>query len=132
MVAVPKEILDIAADKAATKVLVTVSSAGQPHAIVCGSISVTEDGKACVGEILMKRAKANLLATGKAALSITLGPKSYELVLANPVRADSGPAFEGLKAAMAGLGLPCFALWSFDVVEIWNESAGPAAGSKMA
>lgn len=132
MVAVPKEIIDLAAEKTTTKILVTSAANGQPHAIVCGSIAVTEDGKASVGEILMKRAKANLLATGKAALSISAGPKSFELVLANPVRADSGPAFEGLKAAMAGLGLPCFALWTFDVVEIWNESAGPAAGTKMA
>lgn len=132
MVAVPKEIIDIAAEKTTTKLLVTSAADGQPHAIVCGSISITADGKASVGEILMKRAKANLAGNGKAALTIAAGPKAYELVLANAKREDSGPAFEGLKAAMAGLGLPCFAMWTFDVVEVWNESAGPAAGSKMA
>ena len=94
MVAVPKEIIDIAGE--ATKLLVTVSPEGQPHAIVCGSIFVTPDGKAGVGEVLMKRASAYLKANGKAALSINAGPKSYELILTNASRADSGPAFEAI------------------------------------
>jgi len=133
MVAIPKETADLLADKASTKVLVTVSDAGQPHAIVCGSIFVGPDGATVgVGEILMKRAKANLAATGKAAISVTAGPKSFELVLKNPKRADSGPVFENLKAAMAAMNLPCFAVWTFDVCEVWDESAGPTAGTKIA
>ncbi|MBO6083715.1 MAG: hypothetical protein J6O90_01350 [Candidatus Methanomethylophilaceae archaeon] len=132
MVAVPKEIIDIAGDRATTKLLVTVSAEGQPHAIVCGSIFITPDGKAGVGEILMKRAKANLAANGKAALSIAAGPKAYELILSGATRSDSGPAYEDMKAKMASMNLPCFALWTFDVAEIWDESAGPTAGSKIA
>ena len=130
MVAVPKEVIDIAGE--AVKTLVTVSPEGQPHAIVCGSIFVTPDGKAGVGEVLMKRAAAYLKANGKASLSISAGPKSYELILANPVRLDSGAAFEDMKAKLASLKLPCFGLWMFDVAEIWNESAGPDAGKKIA
>lgn len=132
MVAVPKEIIDIAGAQGTAKLLVTVSPEGQPHAIVCGSIFVTPDGKAGVGEVLMKRASAYLKANGKAALSINAGPKSYELILTNASRADSGLAFEGMKAKLAELKLPCFALWTFDVAEIWDESAGPTAGSKIA
>jgi hypothetical protein len=132
MVAVPKEVADLLADKASVKVLVTASKAGQPHAIVCGSIFLGPDGKVGVGEILMKRAKQNLADCGKAAISVTAGPKSYELVLANPARADSGPVFENLKAAMAAMNLPCFAVWTFDVCEVWDESAGPTAGTKIA
>ena len=131
MVAVPSNIIDLLNQKETTKVLVTVSSEGQPHAIVCGSIFATPDGKAGVGEILMKRASKNLKETGKAALSITAGPKSFELVLSNPARADSGPLFEDMKAKMAALNLPCFAVWTFDVKEVWDESAGPSAGSKI-
>ena len=132
MVAVPKEVADLLADKASVKVLVTASKAGQPHAIVCGSIFLGPDGKVGVGEILMKRAKQNLADCGKAAISVTAGPKSYELVLANPARADSGPVFENLKAALAAMNLPCFAVWTFDVCEVWDESAGPTAGTKIA
>lgn len=131
MVAVPGEIIELMGAKETTKILVTVSSEGQPHAIVCGSIFVTPDGKAGVGEILMKRASKNLKDTGKAALSIAAGPKAYELILKNPARADSGPVFEDMKAKMAAVNLPCFAVWTFDVCEVWDESAGPSAGSKI-
>lgn len=131
MVAVPKEVIELANGANTVKVLVTSTKDGQPHAIVCGSIFVTPEGKAGVGEILMKRAKQNLADNKKAALTIVGGPKSYELVLANPVRADSGEVFEGMKAKMAELKLPCFAVWTFDVKEIWDESAGPTAGTKV-
>ena len=131
MVAVPKEVIELANGANTVKVLVTSTKDGQPHAIVCGSIFVTPEGKAGVGEILMKRAKQNLADNKKAALTIVAGPKSYELVLANPIRADSGEVFEGMKAKMAELKLPCFAVWTFDVKEIWDESAGPTAGTKV-
>ncbi len=131
MVAIPKEVIDLINAKEATKLLVTVSSDGQPHAIVCGSIFATPDGKAGVGEILMKRASKNLKDTGKAALSVAAGPKAYELILKNPARADSGPVFDDMKAKMAALNLPCFAVWTFDVAEVWDESAGPSAGTKV-
>lgn len=131
MVALPKEVIDLINAKEATKLLVTVSSEGQPHAIVCGSIFATPDGKAGVGEILMKRASKNLKETGKAALSVAAGPKAYELILKNPARADSGPVFDDMKAKMAALNLPCFAVWTFDVAEVWDESAGPSAGTKV-
>ncbi len=131
MVTVPVEIIGLMEAKETTKILVTVSAEGQPHAIVCGSIFATPDGKAGVGEVLMKRASKNLKDTGKAALSIAAGPKSYELILKNPVRSDSGPIFDNMKAKLASLNLPCFAVWTFDVAEIWDESAGPNAGNKL-
>jgi hypothetical protein len=131
MVAIPKEVIDLINAKEATKLLVTVSSDGQPHAIVCGSIFATPDGKAGVGEILMKRAAKNLKDTGKAALSVAAGPKAYELILKCPARADSGPVFDDMKAKMAAANLPCFAVWTFDVEEVWDESAGPTAGTKI-
>ena len=132
MVAIPKEIIDVANEKTATKLLVTVSKDCQPHAIVCGSIFVTPDGKAGVGEILMKRSAEYLKAGCKAALEIASGPKAYELVLSGAKRADSGKCYEDMKERMAAANLPCFAVWTFDVAEIWDESAGPNAGKKIA
>ena len=132
MAAIPEDIIKIAGEKTAAKLLVTVSPEGQPHAIVCGSIFITPDGKAGVGEILMKRSSAYLKANGKAALEITSGPKAFELILKNAARADSGAVFEDMKAKMAAMNLPCFAVWTFDVGEIWDESAGPSAGTKIA
>ena len=132
MVAIPKEVLDLMADKMAVKTLLTSCKCGQPHGIVCGSIFPTPDGKVGVGEVLMKRSKQYLEDTGKAAMLITAGPNSYELVLKNPVRFDSGPVFENVKAKLAEMKLPCFGVWLFDVDEVWNECAGPYAGTKIA
>ena len=132
MVAIPKDVVDIMTAQGAVKTLVTVSAAGQPHAIVAGSIFPTPDGKVIVGEVLMKRSKANLEANGKAAMLITAGPKSFELVLANPARLDSGPVFDNMKAKLAEMKLPCFGVWAFDVCEVWDEGAGPNAGTKIA
>jgi uncharacterized protein len=130
MVAIPKEVIDIAPE--AVKVLETVSEGGQPHAIICGSIMVIGESKVAVGEVLMKRAKANILANGKASMLISAVPKSYELVLENAKREDSGPLFDKMKAGLAEHKLPCFAVWTFDVKEVWDEGAGPAAGTKIA
>ena len=132
MVAIPKDVSDLMADKAAVKTLLTACKCGQPHGIVCGSIFVSPDGKVGVGEVLMKRSKQYLAETGKAAMLITAGPKSYELVLENPVRYDSGPIFDNVKAKLAEMKLPCFGVWMFDVKEVWDESAGPNAGNKIA
>lgn len=130
MVAIPKSIADIAPE--AVKVLETVSASGQPHGIVCGSIAIIGESKVAVGEVLMKRAKENLAANGKASILITAGPKAFELILENAKREDSGPVFEGMKEKLAAAKLPCFAAWTFDVKEIWDESAGPSAGTKIA
>ena len=131
MVAIPSEIIDLMNAKETTKILVTSSAEGQPHAIVCGSIFATPEGVAGVGEVLMKRASKNLKDTGKAALTVCAGPKSFELILKNPARAVSGPVFEDMKAKLASLNLPCFAVWTFEVAEIYDESAGPNAGKKI-
>ncbi|MBQ7701343.1 MAG: hypothetical protein IJT54_02970 [Candidatus Methanomethylophilaceae archaeon] len=132
MVAIPQEVLDLMNDKAAVKTLLTSCKCGQPHGIVCGSIFAGPDGKVGVGEVLMKRSKQYLAETGKAAMLITAGPKSFELVLKNPVRMDSGPVFDNLKEVLGKMNLPCFGVWLFDVDEVWNESAGPGAGTKIA
>ncbi len=133
MVAIPKEVLDIIKPES-VKTLVTVDAAGQPHAVVCGSIMAcpVDASKVIVGEILMKRAAANLAATKKAAMVITAGMTSYELVLKNPVRITSGPAFDQMNAGLATIKLHANAVWAFDVDAVYNESAGPAAGTKIA
>ena len=41
---------------------------------------------------------------------------------------NAGPM--DMKAKIAADNLPCFAVWTFDVAEIWNESASHTAGTK--
>ena len=133
LVSIPKEVID-AFGPGSVKTLVTADASGQPHAIVCGSIvpCPVDAGKVIVGEILMKKSVKNLNSSKKAAMVITSGMNSYELVLANPVRIDKGPVLEQMNANLAPMKLHANAVWAFDVAEIYNQSAGPAAGTKIA
>ncbi len=132
MVAVPAEIMEKLKSPGATKILVTASKEGQPHAIVCGSIIFPAEDKVAVGEILMKRAAKYLEENGKAAILAAEGPVSYELVLKNPQRVAEGPALDEMNANLAKANLKARALWIFDVAEVYDEGAGPNAGNKVA
>lgn len=120
------------AEQTTVKTLVTASVDGMPHAIVCGSIIAPAADKVVVGEVLMKRASANLQANPKAAILVAAGMESYEIVLANPVRIAEGPMLDQMNAELAKIHLQARALWAFDVAEVYDEGATPAAGSKIA
>ena len=127
MVQIPEKVLAKMAEQTTVKTLVTASACGAPHAIVCGSIIAP-----VVGEVLMKRASANLQANPKAAILIAAGMESYVIVLANPVRISEGPMLDQMNAELAKIHLQARALWAFDVAEVYDEGASPAAGTKIA
>ena len=118
--------------KGTVKTLVSVSPEGQPHAIVCGTIASPQPDKMVVGEVLMKRSSEYLKANGKAGFSVTAGPKSYEIVVANPVRIESGAPLDGMNEMLKAVNLHAHAMWIFDVAAVYDESAGPTAGTKIA
>ena len=132
MAEIPANVMAKMAEQTTTKVLVTASAEGRPHAIVCGSIIAPSPDKVVVGEVLMKRASANLQANPKAAILIAAGMESYEIVLANPVRIAEGPMLDQMNAELAKIHLQARALWAFDVAEVYDEGASPAAGTKIA
>ena len=47
-------------------------------------------------------------------------------------RQDSGPVLDGLNQNLAKVNLKARAVWTFAVKEVYNESAGPGAGQKIA
>ena len=63
MVDIPAEVMEIMNAKGTVKALVTANKAGQPHAIVCGTIACPAPGKMVVGEVLMKRSAETPSAT---------------------------------------------------------------------
>ena len=127
MVQIPEKVLAKMAEQTTVKTLVTASACGAPHAIVCGSIIAPTADKVVVGEVLMKRASANLQANPKAAILITAGMESYEIV-----RIAEGPMLDQMNAELAKIHLQARALWAFDVAEVYDEGASPAAGTKIA
>lgn len=132
MVDIPENVMAIMNDKGTTKVLVTANKAGQPHAIVCGTIMSPAPGKMVVGEVLMKRSAQYMAENSKAAFMISNGPKAYEIQVDNPVRVDGGDDLAKMNEMLAGANLHAKALWIFDVVAVYDEGAGPNAGTKIA
>lgn len=132
MVDIPAEILEKIGAQGTVKTLVTAGADGQPHAIVCGSIVAPAPNKIVVGEVLMKRASANLKANPKAAFLFTAGMESYEVIVGNPVRVAEGPMLDQMNEKLAAMHLKAAALWCFDVEAVYNEGANPNAGTKIA
>ena len=128
----PAVVKDMFSRPDSTKVLVTADTNGQPHAIVCGSIFVIDDNTLAVGEVLMKTTIANMTANGKIALEAISGPTAYEIRGKVLGRQESGPVLDGLNANLAKVNLKARAVWLFSADEIYDESAGPNAGKKIA
>ncbi len=132
MVNIPDKVLEKMNAQGTVKVLVTADASGQPHAIVAGTIMSPAADKMVIGEVLMKRSRANLEANPKASFMIVGGPESYEIDVANPVRIADGPALDEMNKVLEAMHLKAAALWMFDVVAVYDQGAGPNAGQKIA
>ena len=130
--AIPAAVLDLFKRPDTTKILVTAGKDGQPHAIVCGSIFVIDENTLGVGQVLMKTAAAYMSENSKVALEVIDGKSAYEVRGTVGGRIDSGPVLDGLNANLEKIGLRASAVWTFDIKETYDESAGPNAGNKMA
>lgn len=128
----PANVKDLFSRPDTVKVLTTASKDGQPHAIVCGSIFVIDDNTLAVGEVLMNTAKAFMEENKKVALSVIAGKDAFEARCEVIGRLDSGPVLDGLNQNLAKVNLKARAVWTFAVKEVYNESAGPGAGQKIA
>lgn len=115
-----------------TKVLVTADKDGQPHAIVCGTIGSPSPDKMVVGEVLMKKSSANMAENPKATFLIAAGGEAWDIDVANPVRIAEGEQIEAMNKQLEAANLRARALWVFDVVAVYDEGAGPNAGTKIA
>jgi len=115
-----------------TKILVTADANGQPHAIVCGSIFVIDDNTLAVGEVLMATTKANMSANNKVALEAISGPAAYEVRGRVIGCQDNGPVLDKLNLDLSKVNLKAKAVWMFSVEEVYDESAGPRAGQRIA
>lgn len=128
----PAVVKDMFSRPDTTKILVTSGANGQPHAIVCGSIFVVDDNTLAVGEVLMATTKANMEVNKRVALEAISGPAAYE-VRGQVIGCQSeGPVLEKLNVDLAKVNLKAKAVWLFSVDEVYDESAGPRAGQKVA
>ncbi|MCL1984481.1 MAG: pyridoxamine 5'-phosphate oxidase family protein [Methanomassiliicoccaceae archaeon] len=132
MVMIPENVLAAFNDPNAVKVMTTVGADGQPHSIVCGSIRAAAADTIIVGEILMKTSSANLGKNDKAAFLALVGKASYVVNVKVKQRVAEGPMLDNMNQVLAGMGLKASAVWVFTPTAVFDQSAGPAAGTKIA
>lgn len=132
MANIPNEILEALKAQTTTKVLVTASKDGKPHAIIAGSISAPAADTMVVGEVLMKVSSKNLSENSKAAFLISTGKDAYEIECTAKARLDSGPELEAMNKHLAAVGLKAAAVWVFKVDAVFYQGASPKAGTKLA
>ena len=100
------------------KVLATASPDGRPHMIVCGSLDVSESGKIVVGEAYMYRTVKNL-------------NSAYSIKARAVSRETSGPEFDRMSRFLDRMNMATVAVWEFEALEVWDESASSTSGNRV-
>ncbi|HOO03689.1 MAG TPA: hypothetical protein PLJ11_03105 [Methanomassiliicoccales archaeon] len=135
MVAIPDEVLKVLNDDASVRVIATKSKEGDVHAIQVGSLKAPSPDTIIVGAILMKRTGKNLESMKERGelVSILAGNQkaSYEIRVKVKDKVTSGPMYDQMNASLQKMGLKANAVWVFEVKEVWNQTAGYSAGTKM-
>lgn len=128
---IPKNVMKLLNDKEASKVLTTVDPDGIPHSIVVGSIMAPSDDILCAAEVLMKKTAKNLETNKNIAVLTVKGMESYLVNATVAERQTSGDLFDAVAEELKKLGLPTQAVWTFKPTAIFDQSAGPSAGTQI-
>lgn len=113
------------------KVLATVSPEGEPHMIVCGSLDIVGMDTIVVGEVYMYRSAENLRRCPKAEFLVWKGKSAFSIKATARERLTSGPLFDKMHSSLSRLNMETVAVWTFDVEEVWDESASDSAGERL-
>ncbi|MDR2866840.1 MAG: hypothetical protein LBV13_05525 [Methanomassiliicoccaceae archaeon] len=132
MVTIPDNVMAAFNDPKAVKVLTTVCPSGYPHSIVCGSLRAVSPDMLIVGEILMKSSSSNMKKNDKAAILVVTGLTSFVVNVKAKERVSKGPMLDGMNEALAAMKLKANAVWVFEPTSVYDQSANPAAGKKIA
>lgn len=113
------------------KVLSTVSPSGEPHSIVCGSLDVLDGGTIVVGEAYMHRASPNIEAEPRVEFLVWKGKNAYSIKAVAKERLTEGPVFDKMYVALERMNMTTVAVWTFEALEVWDESASDTAGDRV-
>ena len=114
-----------------SKVLATGSPAGEPHTIVCGSLDIIEPDTIVVGEVFMHRASDYLRNDPWVEFLVWKGKSAFSIKAIAKSREDTGPIFEKMSATLDRFNMTCVAVWTFEALEVWDESASASAGDRV-
>lgn len=113
------------------KVVATVSPEGDPHMIVCGSLDVTDRGTIVVGEVYMHRASEYLQRDPRAEFMIWRGKAAFSVKARAVSRSTSGPEYDKMCATLDRMNMTVVAVWEFEPLEVWDESASDTSGTRV-
>ncbi|MDR2845901.1 MAG: pyridoxamine 5'-phosphate oxidase family protein [Candidatus Methanoplasma sp.] len=132
MVNIPSNVLELIKEQTTTKILVTASKDGKPHAIVAGTIGAPTPSKLSIGEVLFKVSGKNIKENPKASFLFTSKLEAYEVEVVFSERIDKGAELDATNKALEAIHLHANALWTFDVKAVYDQGASPKAGTKIA
>lgn len=128
---IPEKVLNLLNDPSASKVLTSISTEGIPHSIVVGSIMAPNDETICAAEVLMKKTAENLKTNKNIAVLTVKGKESYLVNAMVAERKTEGDLFNKVSDQMKKAGMPMSALWIFNPTTVYDQSAGPTAGTQI-
>lgn len=131
MVVLTEPIVRMIRHPGTNKVLATVSPDGQPHMIVCGSLTVSEPDTIFVGEVFMHRAAEYLSKDPRAEFIVWRGRDGYSIKAVARDRLTEGPEFEKMSSLLERMNMTCVAVWRFEALEVWDESATGTSGERV-
>ena len=131
MVEMTEPVLRLVLHPDANKTMSTVSPAGEPHCIVCGSLMALGPDKIGAGDVYMYRTEENLLANPIAEFLVWKGREAYSIKAKALERVESGPEFDKMSKALERMQMKIDGLWIFEVLEVWDEGIGNLTGAQI-
>lgn len=136
MTKMPKEVMELINDPASHKILATRAADGGVHAIEVGSIMAPDANTIMFGAILMKHSGKNLeamKAEGTLA-SILVANQLRSFQVRGKVKdfVTSGPIFDKMNEELGKHKMAAQGVWLLEPVEVWDQSANPKAGTRLA
>jgi hypothetical protein len=128
---IAEKVLNLLRDESAVKVVTSISGEGKLHSVVAGSVMALGEDKLSVMEIFMNTTSDNLQANKDMAVLVVKGMESYLINATVIERITEGKLFGAYAKVMSEKGLPIKAVWTFDVDEMFDQSASPNAGSRI-
>ena len=144
MITLPSEVMLLINDPKASKTISTISTERRRHTVFISSLMALSVNQLALAHILMKRTNQNLEDMKKSgepvSVSVILGRVSYKIIAKVESYQTSGPIYdevtEALKLSgeMDGLdkyGMKVHGVWALEPMEVWDESPGPSAGTRV-
>lgn len=132
MVNLPPQVLDLAKNPDACKVLTTINEDGSPHSIVCGAFLVPNANTIVVGQTWMNITGANVERDPRAEIVVWYGALAYTIQCRFVKKSDNPKYLQCMNEKLERMNLAVSSVWFFEVLSVRDEGLGPNVGTQIA